>query len=195
MKTSILLSIFFLFTSFVFNEFKTIQNNVFRIKYSEQHEQPVTVEYKVKCSSIVEKRYSRDKLKFYKVAGIHTSDDKDYSLNEWDRGHMAPAADFNCDSISLIQTFSYVNCALQHRDLNRGAWKELESYERELADRNIVNILIEVDFNGSIRGNHGALIPAGFKKTIILNGKLFQSYYFKNQKPTKRWQQYLIKQY
>ncbi len=108
---------------------------------------------------------------------------------------MAPASDFNCDSILLRQTFSYVNCALQHKDLNRGPWKELEAYEKELASKAIVNILIELDFTGSKRGAYGAMIPAGFKKTIYLNSKPFQAYYFKNEKPTLKWQQYLIKQY
>lgn len=190
-----LLSIFFLFFSLISSTPVQINTDAYRIRYSEDYEQPLRVEYTVKCQHSTQRTYSRTGLDFYTVPGIHTSDSKDYEQNEWDKGHMAPAADFNCDSLLLRQTFSYINCALQHKDLNRGPWKELEAYEKELASKSMVTVLIELDFTGSKRGNHGAMIPTGFKKTISLNGKLYQSYYFKNEKPTLKWQQYLIKQY
>jgi endonuclease G len=190
-----LLSIFFLFSALISPDPVQVKNDVYQIQYSEDYEQPLRVEYQVKCSHTSPRWYDRTGLDFYTVPGIHTSDSKDYEQNEWDKGHMAPAADFNCDSTLLRTTFSYVNCALQHKDLNRGAWKELEAYEKELAGKGIVNILIELDFTGSKRGAHGALIPAGFKKTIFKNDKPYQAYYFKNEKPTKPWQQYIIKQY
>ncbi len=194
MKAPLLLFLF-LFSGLNPSNTKLIQNDVFKIEYSEDFEQPLKVEYSVKCSTSELKWYSRKGLDFYTVPGIHTSDARDYQLNEWDRGHMAPAASFNCDYVLLRKTFSYANCALQHKDLNRGAWKELEAYEKELASESIVNILIELDFSGSKRGSHGALIPAGFKKTIFKNGKPFQVYYFKNEKPLKPWRQHLIKQF
>ena len=50
----------------------------------------------------------------------------DYVNNVWDKGHLAPAAAFNCDRETIKKTFSYLNCALQHEGLNRGPWKELE---------------------------------------------------------------------
>jgi endonuclease G len=190
-----LLSIFSLFYLLISSTPVQVKNDVYQIQYSEDYEQPLRVEYQVKCSRTSPRWYDRTGLDFYTVPGIHTSDSKDYEQNEWDKGHMAPAAAFNCDSVSLRTTFSYVNCALQHKDLNRGAWKELEAYEKELANGSIINILIELDFAGSKRGSHGALIPVGFKKTIFKNGKPFQVYYFKNEKPLKSWRQYIIKQF
>jgi endonuclease G len=62
---------------------------------------------------------------------VKTSDGKDYEGNVWDKGHCAPAADFNCTRETLWQTFSYLNCILQHEKLNRGAWRLLEVRERE----------------------------------------------------------------
>jgi endonuclease G len=147
------------------------------------------------CNSKSTNYFSRKGLDFYTVANIHTSDNADYIHNDYDKGHMAPAADFNCNLNSLKQTFSYVNCALQHKDLNRDQWKDLEAYEKELAGNNKVSVEIIVDFNGSVRSSTGAMIPVGFSKIISLNGKSFKSYYFPNQSVTGSYEKFLVKKY
>jgi endonuclease G len=190
----LLLIVTFLFLGITSPELKnvTINNSIYSIVYSQSFEQPLEITYKVKCNRNSKKYYSRKGLDFYEVNGIHTSNDADYYKNIWDKGHMAPAADFNCDLNSLKLTFSYVNCALQHQDLNRGQWKALELYEKELAINNEVTIKIFVDFSGSTRLTTGAMIPTGFSKVIYLNGKRFKSYYFPNQSLTGSYEKYLI---
>lgn len=170
----------------------TVNNSVYSIVYSQDFEQPLEISYTVECNKNSKKYYSRKGLNFYKPEGIHTSDDADYYNNVWDKGHMAPAADFNCDLSSLKLTFSYVNCALQHQDLNRGQWKSLEAYEKELAINNEVTIKIYVDFVGSTRSTTGAMIPSGFSKVIYLNDKRFKAYYFPNRKLDGSYEKYLI---
>lgn len=172
-----------------------IKNQTYHIVYSQELEQPTQIEYMVICNKLSKKYYSRGGLTFYKETTIHTSDDADYFNNIWDKGHMAPAAAFNCNLNDLKRTFSYVNCALQHKDLNRGPWKELESYEKKLAINNVVSIKILVDFSHSIRGSAGAMIPTGFTKIITLNGKLFKAYYFPNESVKENYEKYLIKKY
>jgi DNA/RNA endonuclease G (NUC1) len=49
--------------------------------------------------------------------------------------YLAPAADFNCDLATLRKTFTYLNCALQYDELNRGVWRLLEEHERVLAKK------------------------------------------------------------
>ena len=98
-------------------------NPYFKIAYSEVLEEPRYVEYRVACPT---GNASRSGMDFYKEKGIKTSDHNDYVNNEWDKGHMAPAADFNCTREMLLETFTYMNCALQHQSLNRGVWKKLE---------------------------------------------------------------------
>jgi DNA/RNA endonuclease G (NUC1) len=73
--------------------------------------------------------------------GYKTSDTRDY-LNVYDRGHLAPAADFNCDLASL-RTFTYLNCALQYDELNRGVWRLLEEHERVLAKK--YKVILKLD--------------------------------------------------
>jgi DNA/RNA endonuclease G (NUC1) len=99
---------------------------------------------------------------------------------------MAPAADFNCNAEMLKKTFSYLNCALQHQDLNRGLWRLLEAYERELANRGDVYVVINVHYDDAEVLPTGATVPSGFTKKIYLNGQLSECYYFPNSKPEKK---------
>ena len=106
----------------------------------------------------------------------------DYVNNEWDKGHLAPAAAFNCDKETLKKTFSYLNCALQHEGLNRGPWKELEEFERGLAkisDDVMVHIIVVFsELPSTVPG--GATIPSAFIKEITFNGIVY-SFLFPNE--------------
>ena len=107
-----------------------IQNAVFRISYNEFKEQPNWIEYTVRDFVKVADRGNMD---FYTVSDVWTSDDNDYYKNEWDKGHMAPAGSFTDSWSNLAKTFSFVNCALQKDNLNRGEWRELEEQVRDWA--------------------------------------------------------------
>jgi DNA/RNA endonuclease G (NUC1) len=159
-----------------------IDAGIFTVLYSEVLEQPLSVDYKVLCP---DGKASRKGMDFYKNDSIITSDNADYKANVWDKGHMAPAAAFNCTKEMLKQTFSYLNCALQHQDLNRGLWRLLEAYERDLASEGEVFVSIRVHFDNSEVLPTGATVPSGFTKKIYLDGKLFECYYFPNSKPTQ----------
>jgi endonuclease G len=114
----------------------------------------------------------------------------------YDKGHLAPAADFNCTKELLYQTFSYLNCALQNQYLNRGVWRMLEEYERELAKTEKVTVTITLVFDKkSIKLPTGATVPVGFYKTIYLEkSKRSIKYYFPNEAPIKpKYTDYLIK--
>lgn len=159
-----------------------IKSEIFRIYYSEILEQPLTVEYQVKCT---EKKFSRAGMDFYTCDSVYTSDDRDYENNVWDKGHMAPAADFSCDRNLLWGTFSYLNCALQHERLNRGVWRILEEHERNLALKNQVSVKIVLHFSRhSLKLESGAVVPDGFTKTLSYSG-MTETYYFPNSEPTK----------
>lgn len=187
--------LFCLSVTSVDGQIKIIKQTHWQIKYSEEYKQPLVIEYEVLCNSKSKKYYSRKGLEFYTESGIITSNDNDYINNEWDRGHMVPAADFNCDSIALKKTFSYTNCALQHQDLNRGPWKALEAYEKELAINNKVTVIIVVKFTKLVKLSSGTAIPTHFQKTIYLNDKPFKTYLFPNQSISSSYENFLVKKY
>lgn len=184
MRTTILFLLLFVLSAPAFSQKRdnvVIENEIYRIVYSEVLEQPKSIRYTVKCPS---GSASRSGMDFYKEKNVHTSDDDDYQDNPWDKGHCAPAADFNCTKEMINKTFSYVNCVLQHERLNRGVWKSLESHERELAIDATVVVEIKVEFSkGSIKLHTGATVPDGFWKRIYKNGKLIECYYFNNEIP------------
>ena len=58
---------------------------------------------------------------------------KDYSNSGYDRGHMAPAADFKWSEQAMRESFYMTNMCPQNHNLNAGDWKELEELVRKLA--------------------------------------------------------------
>jgi len=154
----------------------TIKTDIFDVVYSEELEQPLWISYKVLCPMGTQ---SRSGLNFYTNDSIQTSDIDDYKDNVWDRGHLAPAAAFNCDRETLKKTFTYLNCVLQHEGLNRGPWRELEEFERGLS-KVYDNVWVEiiVKFEGELeKVLGGATIPSGFLKTIKFDNKEIMFYF------------------
>jgi len=189
-----LISLILLIPLFVFGQLRDsvlVKSPIFKVMYSETLQQPKWIEYHVACG---EGDFSRKGLDFYVCDSIKTSDGGDYEANVWDKGHLAPAADFNCNKGYLKMTFSYLNCVLQHEKLNRGAWRLLEAYERDLAKKYSVDVKIKMVYSKkSLVLNSGATVPDGFYKTIKYN-KVVEVYYFKNEPPvTNDYKKYKIK--
>lgn len=161
-----------------------VTRKIYKVLYSQTLKQPIWLEYGVKTTTC---NASRTGLDFYTEKGIVTSTNQDYVNNDWDKGHMAPAADFCQNKENMYLTFSYLNCALQHYKLNRGVWKELEAAEREWAKTDSLQIRIDVHFSKKpARTPGGAAIPSGFTKTIYFTkSKKKLVYYFPNEAPTK----------
>jgi endonuclease G len=152
----------------------------FIINYSEILEGPRSIRYSVACPNGTASRQGMD---FYTEKGIKTSDNKDYEANEWDKGHMAPAASLNCNRDMLYATFTYINSSLQHQSLNRGVWKKLEIRERELAVKDEVKVFIRVEYPIlSVKVAAGASIPSGYYKELKI-GERRECYYFPNMVP------------
>ena len=170
-----------------------VKSPIFELMYSEKYKEPLWVKYKVQCPNGTASRAGMD---FYTNDSIKTSTAADYINNVYDKGHMAPAASFSCTREMLLQTFSYLNCALQNQYLNRGVWRILEEHERELARTEPVNVKIVVVINStSITLPSGAKVPVGFYKYVYLEkSKKTFTYYFPNDKPTlKSYSDYEIK--
>lgn len=163
-----------------------IKGPIFEGIYSEVLEQPLYISYFVKCTEVTESRKGMD---FYKNDSVKTSDANDYVKNVWDKGHMAPAADFACDYSDLKATFSYLNCALQHKKLNRGPWRILEDHERDLLAKHGGKIWVEikVEYDETCQKlPSGATVPKGFYKYIWQmqpKQMVLESYYFPNTEP------------
>jgi endonuclease G len=60
---------------------------------------------------------------------------EDYAKSGYDKGHMAPAADYKNSQAAMISTFEFGNAVPQTPESNRHIWKDLETTTRELANR------------------------------------------------------------
>ena len=86
-----------------------------------------------------------------------------YSRSGYDKGHLAPAADFAHSRAEMSATFDYVNCLPQRPGLNRGEWKKDETKVRKWSQRD--SLMIEcggLDFD-TIKNQ----VPAIFYKRVI----------------------------
>ncbi|MDW3652375.1 MAG: DNA/RNA non-specific endonuclease [Bacteroidia bacterium] len=120
-----------------------IVHQAFSLVYSEEHEQAKWVAHillpdvikgnvprsndfredpKVKTGTAVEKDYF---LKYPKGDG-----EFEYDGFGYDRGHLAPSADFRWSEIALSESYFYSNMSPQVPEFNRGTWAELESIIR-----------------------------------------------------------------
>ena len=165
-----------------------IDKGIFKVSYNEIFEQPNWVEYTV---SNRPKNVDRGNKDFYLESGVFTSDNADYYKNEWDKGHLAPAATFSDSEDNLNKTFSFINCAMQIDNLNRGEWAQLEQQVRDWSVNGNVNVKIELVFaaNHIIRTT-GVHVPTGFWKNLTFSNGNQTCYYFPNSSTDKNWDQY-----
>ena len=165
-----------------------IDKGIFKVSYNEIFEQPNWIEYTV---SNRPKNVDRGNKDFYLESGVFTSDNADYYKNEWDKGHLAPAATFSDSEDNLNKTFSFINCAMQIDNLNRGEWAQLEQQVRDWSVNGNVNIKIELVFaaNHIIRTT-GVHVPTGFWKNLTFSNGNQTCYYFPNSSTNKNWDQY-----
>ena len=164
---------------------------IYQVWYDEKLEQPIKVSYWVKDRP---KNVDRKGMNFYKEKDFHTSDDKDYYKNVWDKGHMAPAAHFSDTEKNLKTTFSYLNSALQHEKLNRGAWRFLEAAVRKWSEDELLHVENFIYFSeSSLVLDTGATVPDGFQKNIeFTESGGMKCYFFTNEAPNMKWEEYEV---
>ena len=89
----------------------------------------------------------------------------DYAGSGYDRGHMAPAADFNFDRIALGETYLYTNICPQWPGMNRGRWAEIEAEVRRLSASGNVHVMTWPEYDERITNRIGRVrVPARFVK-------------------------------
>ena len=69
------------------------------------------------------------------LPAVYRSQLQHYHRSGYDRGHMAPAADYDYDRSAYNDTFSLVNICPQDPVLNKKDWANLEDWARNMARR------------------------------------------------------------
>lgn len=98
----------------------------------------------------------------------HTSD---YKNSNYDRGHMAPAADMKWSNQAMEDCFSLTNICPQDHALNSGAWKTLEDKCRLWAQRDSAIVIVAGPiYERTDRqriGYNQVRVPSAFFKVIL----------------------------
>ena len=91
---------------------------------------------------------------------------RDYTHSGYDRGHMAPNADFNDNHENALMTFFIANIWPQTPEINRIEWLRTENETRRLASEYLlVRVIITVD--EFTEGKVGEIsIPSCFKRRV-----------------------------
>ena len=186
MKKIVILFSFLILSLISFGQNVRIKNDVFEVLYSQSLEQPLIIKYR---STNRPTNVNRGAMDFYKEENIKTSDADDYKANIYDKGHGAPAATFSDNMVNLKQTFSYLNCIMQDKYLNRGEWRMLEEQIRKWDDTENITVLIKTFFDTPAkRVATGAAIPSHLQKHIYFEKqKKWKCYVFLNEKPKFHW--------
>ena len=100
--------------------------------YSEKHEQPLWVSYKLTKTELHSKITKR-KDNFRLDPDIKTGSAilSDYKNSGYDRGHLAPAADMAWSNKAMSDSFFLTNMSPQVPAFNRGIWRILEEQVRK----------------------------------------------------------------
>ena len=94
------------------------------------------------------------------------ADINDYRGSGYDRGHLAPAADFKYSVTAMDNSFLLSNIAPQEPTFNQQAWNGLENATRACAKQvgNLTVITGTLGKSGSLHGRGRVTIPASFYK-------------------------------
>ncbi len=102
----------------------------YTLKYVEQYELPAWVAYILQQDQIDGKEVRDNQFMPDPAVRSGTAVSTDYTRSGYDRGHMAPAADFKNSYQVMKETFYMSNICPQEPQFNRGIWLDLEKMVR-----------------------------------------------------------------
>jgi len=139
--------------------------------YSEKHEQPLWVMYKLTKNEVLNKVCKRrDNFRKDPLVPTGSALLEDYKGSGYDRGHLAPAADMAWSVQAMSESFYLSNMSPQKGSLNRGRWKDLEALVRDWA---VANEEVYVITGPIIRPNHATIgsnkvtVPQWYYKIVL----------------------------
>ena len=152
----------------VFATLVCLTNLAFNLVYDTDNRCPSWVEYELRPEEIIVT--NRIPNVFHPDVRIWSESDnnQDYVGSGYDRGHMAPAADFNFSMDALRETYRFTNICPQTPILNRGEWAGIEAEVRRLAiEHGPVKVLTFPEYNEISTNRIGTVrIPDSFVKVV-----------------------------
>lgn len=145
----------------------------FSLSYDEEWEQAEWVAYILERENLQQEWGDRPR-DFKTDPNVRTGSatDSDYRGSGYDRGHLAPFADFAWNREQAQETFYLSNISPQARQFNQGVWRELEELTRDWANRFkrlyvVTGPVMTEDPKGTIGRQNRVAIPAAYYKVLL----------------------------
>ena len=147
-----------------------VKHTSFSLAYQEAHEQAAWVAYLISRKHAHNASKRRDNFRTDPSVSTGSASSEDYKYSGFDRGHLAPAADFDYNRKALSETFFMSNISPQHPSFNRGGWRELEEVVRQWATEQdslwvVTGPILERELKEI--GSNGVSVPKYFYKIIL----------------------------
>lgn len=110
-----------------------VSHLAYTLKYDENHEQAAWVAYHLTGTHISGSVSRTDDFRPDGAVKTGSASLIDYRGSGYDRGHLAPAADFTWSITAMSESFFLSNMSPQDPGFNRGIWKRLETNVRNWA--------------------------------------------------------------
>jgi endonuclease G len=108
-----------------------VNHSAYTLSYNDEHEQPNWVVHMVTKDILYGAVSRTNDFRPDPDLKCGSMDSVDYWNSGYDRGHLAPSADFRWSLNALSESYYYSNMSPQAPYLNRGAWSKLENQGRE----------------------------------------------------------------
>lgn len=154
-----------------------INREGYALGYSEAHEQPAWVTYKLTRKEVKAKRVSRSVGTFLPDPEIPTGSAQleDYRRSGYARGHIAPAADMAWSETTLKESFYLSNICPQKESFTAGIWADLEQKMRYWAtiegEIYIVTGPVLTAAKTTTIGPNNVTVPEAFYKAVLVPQK------------------------
>ena len=154
-------------------EGELVRRDGYTLSYNERWEQAEWVAYLLTRDNLQRKWTQRnDNFRPDPRVSTATADDYDYRGSGYDRGHLAPFADFAYDETLADETFYLSNVSPQARQFNQGVWRELEELTRDWAKKFkrlyvVTGPVITQEPKGYIGRDNRIAIPTAYFKVLL----------------------------
>ena len=149
-----------------------VSHTGYTLSYSEEYEVPYWVAYSLTREEVITQTAERkDNFRPDELIPTDSASLNDYKKSGYDRGHMAPAADFKWSEEAMSDTFYLSNMCPQVHSFNAGIWSDLESAVRSIAytDGEVYVVTGPVLTDGPYEtiGENNVAVPKYFYKVIL----------------------------
>ncbi len=122
------------------HEFRSFSG--YTICYREEYEQPEWAAYTLTTDKLVKNASREDNFRPDPEISTGSASLADYKGSGYDRGHLAPAADFSYSEEAMSDSFYLSNMSPQNGSFNRGIWAKLEAAVRDWAGETLVTYVV-----------------------------------------------------